>query len=326
MPTLRDLIGDGRVHVLDGAMGTMLYSRGVFVSACYDELNLSQPALVQEVHEAYVQAGAEILETNTFGANPVKLSSHGLDDQTEAINRAAVVLARNAARGRALVVGAIGPLGIRLEPWGPTAREEAIAYFSRQARGLLDGNVDGFILETFSDLSELEAALCAVKGLSDLPVLAQMTVGQDGTTSYGTDVETIATRLTELGADVIGLNCSVGPAAMLDALERMVERTDRPVSAQPNAGLPRAVDDRKIYLASPDYMGSYARRLIQAGARFVGGCCGTTPDHIRKIRSYVASLQPRLVAADVSARAREPIGLPAAPLAERSRLGEKLAR
>jgi len=327
MPTLRDLIGDGRVHVLDGAMGTMLYSRGVFVSACYDELSLSQPALVQEVHEAYVQAGAEILETNTFGANPVKLSSHGLDDETEAINRAAVVLARNAARGRALVVGAIGPLGIRLEPWGPTAREEAIAFFSRQARGLLEGNVDGFILETFSDLSELEAALCAVKGLSDLPVLAQMTVGQDGTTSYGTDVETIATRLTELGADVIGLNCSVGPAAMLDALERMVERTDRPVSAQPNAGLPRAVDDRKIYLASPDYMGSYARRLIQAGARFVGGCCGTTPDHIRKIRSYVASLQPRIVPVEPAAeRLDARPGTPAVPLVERSGLGAKLAR
>ena len=327
MPTLNDLIGDGRVHVLDGAMGTMLYSRGVFVSACYDELSLSQPALVQEVHEAYVQAGAEILETNTFGANPVKLSSHGLDEETETINRTAVALARNAARGRALVVGAIGPLGIRLEPWGPTAREEAIAFFSRQARGLLEGEVDGFILETFSDLHELESALCAVKGLSELPVIAQMTVGQDGITSYGTDVETIASRLTELGADVIGLNCSVGPAAMLDAIERLVERTDRPVSAQPNAGLPRAVDDRRIYLASPEYMGSYARRLIQAGARFVGGCCGTTPDHIRTIRSYVATLQPRIVAVEPPLeRAGPSPRSPAVPLAERSALGGKLAR
>ena len=161
MPTLRDLIGDARVHVLDGAMGTMLYSRGMFVNVCYDELNLTQPGLVQEVHEAYVQAGAEILETNTFGANPVKLSSHGLDDETEAINRTAVAIARRAANGRALVVGAIGPLGIRLEPWGPTAREEAIGFFSRQVRGLLEGEVDGFILETFSDLHEVEAALCA---------------------------------------------------------------------------------------------------------------------------------------------------------------------
>src|SRR3954464_8562009 len=188
MPTLRDLIDDGRVHVLDGAMGTMLYSRGMFVNVCYDELNLSQPAPVQEVHEAYVQAGAEILETNTFGANPVKLSSHGLDAETEALNRAAGVLARNAARGRALVVGAIGPLGIRLEPWGPTARSEAIAFFVRQAQGLLEGEVDGFILGNFSDIHGLEAPLCAVRSLSELPVIAQMPVGQEGNTSYGTSV------------------------------------------------------------------------------------------------------------------------------------------
>ena len=326
MPTLADLIADKRVHVLDGAMGTMLYSRGMFVNVCYDELSLTQPALVQEVHEAYVHAGAEILETNTFGANPVKLSSHGLDDETEAINRTAVTIARRAANGRALVVGAIGPLGIRLEPWGPTAREEAIGFFSRQVRGLLEGGVDGFILETFSDLHEIEAALCAVKALSELPVIAQMTVGHDGNTSYGTTVETIASKLTELGAEVVGLNCSVGPAAMLDALERMVERTNRPLSAQPNAGLPRAVDDRRIYLASPEYMGSYARRMIHAGARFVGGCCGTTPDHIRKIHDYVASLQPRLVSVGLS-----PIGpagtagVAAVPLGQRSGLGRKLA-
>lgn len=324
MATLRDLIGDARVHVLDGAMGTMLYNRGVFVNICYDELSRSQPALVQEVHEAYVQAGAEILETNTFGANPVKLSSHGLDDDTEDINRSAVAVARRAASGKALVVGAIGPLGIRLEPWGPTARQEAIGFFTRQVRGLLEGEVDGFILETFSDLHELEAALCAVRPLSDLPIIAQMTVGQDGNTSYGTSVDTIATRLSELGADVIGLNCSVGPAAMLDAIERMVARTDRPVSAQPNAGLPRAVDDRSIYLASPEYMGSYARRLIQAGARFVGGCCGTTPDHIRKIHAYVASLQPRSVSVG-PAVVPGPAGAPPVPLGQRSQVGRKLA-
>jgi methionine synthase / methylenetetrahydrofolate reductase (NADH) len=327
MPTLRDLIDDSRVHVLDGAMGTMLYSRGMFVNVCYDELNLSQPALVQEVHEAYVQAGAEILETNTFGANPVKLSSHGLEDETELINRSAVTIARQAANDRALVIGAIGPLGIRLEPWGPTAREEAIGFFSRQARGLLEGEVDGIILETFSDLQELEAALCAVKALTDLPVFAQMTVAQDGNTTYGTSVETIAAQLTTLGADVVGLNCSVGPAAMLDAIERMVERTDRPVSAQPNAGLPRAVDDRRIYLASPEYMGSYARRMIQAGARFVGGCCGTTPDHIKKIRGYVASVQPRLVSVGPpSVGLGAPVRTAPAPLAERSKLGQKLAQ
>ena len=325
MPTLRDLIEDTRVHVLDGAMGTMLYNRGVFVNVCYDELSRSQPALVQEVHEAYVKAGAEILETNTFGANPVKLSSHGLDEETEAINRSAVAVARRAAKGRALVAGAIGPLGIRLEPWGPTARQEAIGFFSRQVRGLLEGEVDGFILETFSDLHELEAALCAIRPLCDLPVIAQMTVGQDGNTSYGTSVEAIALRLGELGADVVGLNCSVGPAAMLDAIERMVEQTDRPVSAQPNAGLPRAVDDRRIYLASPEYMGSYARRMIQAGARFVGGCCGTTPDHISKIHGYVASLQPKIVSVGGTVATKERAGTAPVPLAQRSDLGQMLA-
>ncbi|MGH7536930.1 MAG: bifunctional homocysteine S-methyltransferase/methylenetetrahydrofolate reductase, partial [Gemmatimonadales bacterium] len=214
----------------------------------------------------------------------------------------------------------------RLEPWGPTAREEAIAFFSRQARGLLEGSVDGFLLETFSDLHELEAALVAVKALADLPVIAQMTVGQEGNTSYGTSVETIAAKLSELGADVVGLNCSVGPAAMLDAIERMAERTDRPLSAQPNAGLPRAVDDRRIYLASPDYMAQYARRMIQAGARFVGGCCGTTPDHIRKIHGHVASLQPRLTTVSLTGNGPSgPAGVEPVPLDQRSRWGRKLA-
>jgi len=326
MPTFRDLIADRRVHVFDGAMGTMLYGRGVFVNVCYDELNLTQPALVQEVHEAYVRAGAEILETNTFGANPVKLSAYGLEERTEEINRAAVGVARRAARGRALVVGAIGPLGVRIEPWGPTGTDEAVEHFARQAAGLLAGGVDGFVLETFSDLEELHAALLAVRRLSDLPVVAQMTVGEDGSTSYGTTAETIAARLDEWAADVIGLNCSVGPAPMLDAVERLAAVTARPLSAQPNAGLPRAVGDRRIYLASPDYMGQYARRLVHAGARFVGGCCGTTPEHIRRIRECVTDTAPRRTAVVQLAdpgetpAAREPV-----PLAERSRWGRKLA-
>jgi homocysteine S-methyltransferase len=325
MPTLSELLVDGRVHVMDGAMGTELYNRGFFVNVCYDELNLTEPDLVQEVHTAYVAAGAEILETNTFGANPVKLSSFGLEERTEEINRAAVTLARTAARNRASVVGAIGPLGIRIEPWGPTARDEARAFFARQVQGLIDGGVDGFLLETFSDLDELHEALHAVRGLSNLPVIAQVTIGADENTSYGTSVETIATRLTEWDAEVIGLNCSVGPAVMLDAIERMVEVTDTPLSAQPNAGLPRAVGDRRMYLASPEYMAQYAKRMIQAGARFVGGCCGTTPEHIKKISSHVASVQPRLTA--VSAPAGEHITRLAEPqpLAERSAWGQKIA-
>jgi methionine synthase I (cobalamin-dependent)/5,10-methylenetetrahydrofolate reductase len=327
MRTLRDLLTDSGVHVLDGAMGTMLYSRGVFVNVCYDELTLKQPGLVQEVHEAYVRAGAEIIETNTFGANPVKLSGFGLDERTEEINRAAAVLAHRAARGRALVVGAVGPLGIRIEPWGSTARSEAVAHFTRQTRGLAEGGVDGFILETFSDLEELHAALEAARAAAPgLPVMAQMTVAEDGNTSYGTPVETIAARLTEWGADVVGLNCSVGPAPMLDAIERMAEVTTTALSAQPNAGLPRAVGDRRIYLASPDYMAQYARRLLASGARFIGGCCGTTPEHIRRIRECVADTKPRLVAVGVPASPpSEPTEARQVPLAARSEWGRKLA-
>src|SRR5438067_286471 len=325
--TLRDLLNDGKVHVLDGAMGTMLYSKGFFLNVCYDELSVKQPKLVQEVHEAYVRAGAEILETNTFGANPVKLRTFGLADDTEQINRTAAELARKASAGRASVVGAIGPLGVRLEPFGALSREEAFAHFQRQVQGLVTGGVDGFILETFSDVDEIHQALRAVRSISDLPIIAQMTIGDDGLTHYGTAPETLAQQLDEWGADVIGVNCSVGPAGVLEAVEKVVKATDRPISAVPNAGLPKDVGDRKIYLASPEYMASYARRMIEAGARIVGGCCGTTPEHIKKIRDYVASVVPRHQPTVVS---RETIAAPAGveevPLATRSCWGAKLAR
>ena len=324
--SLRSLITDDRVHVFDGAMGTMLYSKGVFVNVCYDELNLTTPKLVREVHEAYVRAGAELLETNTFGANPVKLAGYGLGERTEEINHAAAHLAKQAANGRACVLGALGPLGIRIEPFGPTSREEARAYFARQVAGLVDGGVDGFILETFGDLEELHQALEAARAAADLPIFAQMTVSEDGNTAFGTDVETVGRALTEWGADVVGLNCSTGPAMMLDAIERMVQVTDRPLSAQPNAGLPRAVGDRSIYLSSPDYMANYARRLIGAGVRFIGGCCGTTPEHIRKIRDVVGDLaatHPSVVSA--RGTVTPPAGITPVPLAERSRWGARLA-
>src|SRR6266853_2111052 len=317
---LRDLLADGKVHVLDGAMGTMLYSKGFFLNVCYDELNLKQPKLVQDVHEAYVRAGAEILETNTFGANPLKLGSYGLADDTEKINQAAAELARRAAAGRASVVGAIGPLGVRIEPFGPTSREEAFAHFQRQVRGLVAGGVDGFILETFSDVDEIHEALRAVRSLSDLPVIAQMTIGDDGLTHYGTGPETFAKQLAAWGADAVGVNCSVGPAGVLEAVEKLVKATDRPISAVPNAGLPKDVGDRKIYLASPEYMASYARRMIEAGARLVGGCCGTTPEHIKKIRDYVASVVPRHQPAVVSRETiTPPAGVEEVPLLEQCR-------
>jgi len=323
--TLAHLIADGRVHVVDGAMGTMLYGRGMFLNVCYDELNLKQPGVVRDIHREYVRAGAELIETNTFGANPVKLATCGLADETERINTVAAELAREAAGGRAAVVGAVGPLGIRIEPFGEMSVGEARAAFSRQIQGLLDGGVSGFVLETFSDVAEIRAALEAVRSLCDLPVIAQMTVGTDGKTHYGTDPEVFGPELEAMGADVIGVNCSVGPHGVLEAIEKLARVTTRPLSAQPNAGLPREVGDRKIYMASPEYMASYARRMVETGARFVGGCCGTIPEHIKAIVGFVQSVSPRHVHAPTAvpqpvATAVEPV-----PLARRSRLGTKLA-
>jgi len=325
MPTFRDLLDDNRVHVFDGAMGTMLYARGAFLNVCYDELSLKQPDLIRDIHRAYVKAGAEILETNTFGANPRKLAQYGLSQETVKINRAAAELAREAAGHRAAVLGAIGPLGVRLEPFGETGIGEAQAAFEVQVRGLLDGGVDGFILETFGDVNELKAAFRAVRSLSDLPVVAQMTIGTDLRTAYGTEPAAFGPDLDALGADVIGVNCSVGPQGVLEAVEQLVHATRKPLSAQPNAGLPRDVGDRKIYMASPEYMASYARRMVEAGARFVGGCCGTTPEHIKAIAGFVLSVTPRhhflTATAEQKAAGVEPV-----PLVERSAYGAKLAR
>jgi methionine synthase / methylenetetrahydrofolate reductase(NADPH) len=337
--SLRDWLTDGRVHVLDGAMGTLLYSRGVFVNVCYDALAIEDPEIVRRIHEEYVRAGAEALETNTFGANPVKLSAHGLDDHTVEINRAAAGLALAAANGRAFVLGSVGPLGIRIEPWGPTSADEAQAHFAVQVRGLLEGGVHGFVLETFADPTELAAAYRAVREQCDFPVIAQMTVGEDGKTIYGTPADALARELDQMGADVIGLNCSVGPAAMLDALDTMSDVTTKPLSAQPNAGLPRTVQGRKMYMASPEYMARYARRLIDVGVRFVGGCCGTTPEHIKQLAGVVRGLQPRHatiqvlrgVGADVSADGAQAAGssqtgaAPSVSLADRSALGRTLS-
>ena len=323
--TLAELIADGRTHLFDGAMGTMLYGRGIFLNVCFDELSLRQPDVVREIHREYVRAGAELIETNTFGANPRKLAQYGLGDETERINRAAAELARSVAGKRVAVIGAIGPLGIRIEPFGETSIEEARAAFGRQATGLLEGGVDGFILETFSDVEELRAALTAVRSLTPLPVIAQMTIGNDGRTHYGTAPEVFGPLLEEMGADVIGVNCSVGPHGVLEAVEQLAAVVSRPISAQPNAGLPREVGDRKIYMASAEYMGNYAKRIAEAGARFVGGCCGTTPEHIKAMAAFVQSVTPRHAALSVTVE--QPVqGVEPAPLAERSRYGGKLAR
>jgi methionine synthase I (cobalamin-dependent)/5,10-methylenetetrahydrofolate reductase len=281
-----------RVLVCDGAMGTMLYTKGVFISKSFDALNLTSPDLVAAVHAEYVRAGADIVETNTFGANRIKLGSFGLADKLHEINVAGVEIARRAAGDRAYVAGSIGPLGIRIEPWGKTGTDEAREYFAEQARALLDGGVDLFILETFRDLNEIGAAIDAVRSVSGLPIIAQMTTEEDGDTLDGTPPERFAPELERRGATIVGVNCAVGPGPMLETIERMEAVTRQRLSAQPNAGKPRDVEGRNIYLCSPEYMASYARRFMLHNVRVVGGCCGTTPEHIRQIKAAVRAQAP----------------------------------
>jgi homocysteine S-methyltransferase len=323
-PFLEEL--ERRVLVCDGAMGTMLYARGIFLNRSFDELNLTQPDLVAEVHKEYARAGADVIETNTFGANRVKLAAFGLADRVHAINAQGAKIARHAAREDVYVAGAIGPLGIRVEPWGRTGVDEAEQYFREQAQALLDGGVDLFVLETFRDVNEIGAAIRAVRSVCDLPIVAQMTTEEDGNSLDGVAPESFVPELEARGANVVGLNCSVGPAAMLEALERMAQVAHVKLAAQPNAGKPRDVEGRNLYLSSPGYMAQYARRFINTGVRLVGGCCGTTPEHIRAIKTAVRSLAP-----GVATPAKAPAPPPAAPAArvprgEKSRMANTLAR
>ena len=331
------LVDPASVVVCDGAMGTMLYTRGVFINQCYDELSWHAPDLVRGVHEEYVRAGAEVLETNSFGANRLKLAQFGLGDEVAAINGAAARIAREAAGDSALVAGAVGPLGVRLEPYGPTSFAEAQAVFAEQLTALRDGGVDAFILETFTDLEEITQAVRAARAVApDLPIIAQMTVDVDGVTAYGASPESLAAGLDALGVDVIGLNCSVGPQIILEAIERMAATTRTKLSAMPNAGMPREVGGRKMYMASPEYMATYARHLLQAGVKVIGGCCGTTPAHIRAIVDGIRPLVPRIrrdgarptappVGESAIDGAARHAGVAPVPLAERSRWGKKIA-
>jgi len=315
-----------RVLVCDGAMGTMLYSKGISLSHCFDQLNLTSSQLVKEVHLSYVKAGAEVLETNTFGANRFRLQKFDLSDKVREINLAGACLAREVAGEDLYVAGSVGPLGVRVEPLGPTSLEEARQAFREQIAALVEGGVDLIIVETMVDMNEAHQALLAAREAGSLPVVVQMTVQDDGSTPTGTTPEDFARRLDEWGADILGLNCSVGPAALLEALERMAAVTDRKLSAQPNAGMPRTVEGRNLYLCSPDYMASYAARFIRTGARLVGGCCGTTPDHIRAIKAAARSLSPQRSRVTMETRGRPVQALAPLPLERRSRLAEKLAR
>src|SRR5271157_3919523 len=315
-----------RSVVCDGAMGTMLYSKGISLSRCFDELNAAMPQLVKDVHLAYVKAGAEVLETNTFGANKFRLEKFGLGEKVREFNLAGARLAREVAGDDLYVAGAVGPLGIRLEPLGLTSREEARGAFREQIAALVEGGVDLIIVETMMDLNEAHQALRAAREVGQFPVIVQMTVQDDGSTPIGTLPEDFARALDEWGADLIGVNCSVGPAAVQETLERIAAVTEKRLSAQPNAGMPRTVAGRNLYLCSPEYMASYARRFILTGARLVGGCCGTTPEHIKAIKTAVRSLSPQRARVPVEVMAQAGHTLPPVPVASRSRLAEKLVR
>ncbi len=321
-----DQLAEG-VVISDGGMGTMLYSRGVFVNRCFDELNLSNPVLVRSLHEEYVGAGAELIETNTFGAHRFKLGPHGLEKKVHTINFEGARIAREAAQGRALVAGSIGPVGKPLQPYGAISFDDALAAFREQALGLADGGVDLFMVETMPSLDQARAALQAIRDVSPRPVVVSLTFTEEGTTFYGDRPEDVVKTLEALQVPVIGANCSQGPQAMLDTMKRMAAAaTTARLSAMPNAGAPAFVEGRYVYLCTPEYMASYARRFLAAGVSLVGGCCGTTPAHIKNLARSVKMVKPtrESVAVLEPARPREA----PAPIAreEKSGLARKLGR
>jgi len=336
MDQFREFIREDRVRVFDGAMGTMIYSKGVYINRCYDELNLSGSDIVLAIHREYVKAGAEIIETNTYGASRLKLAQQGLDDKLAEINVTAAKLARKAAREAhhdVFVAGAISPLGVRIEPYGPTSVDEAKELFKEQVQALLEGGpgegVDCFVLETFHDLAEMQQAIRAVRELCDHVIFAQMTINEQGATAFGASPEIFTQRLDKWldadGSDVIGLNCSVGPQTILEAVEKMRPHTTRRLSAQPNAGFPRDVGGRQIYLASPEYVAKYAKRLINSGVKFIGGCCGTMPEHIKLIVDAVRALSPGRRTVGAITVAEQSAKIDPTPFAERSRFAAKIA-
>ncbi|MFC1568648.1 bifunctional homocysteine S-methyltransferase/methylenetetrahydrofolate reductase [bacterium] len=313
--------------LFDGAIGTYIYQKGIFIDKCYDALNLSNPALVQGIHEEYLKAGADVIETNTFGANRYKLKKHNLTGQVRDINLRGAEIAREAGTAH-FIAGSIGPLGVKIVPWGSITLPDAREAFKEQASALCEGNVDLIILETFQNLNELEQAILAIREISDIPIVAQMAFQEDVQTIFGTGLEEMASRLNQLPVDALGLNCMLGPKLLLDDLEQLVQFTEKPISIMPNAGYPQLVDGRMFYMSTPEYMGVYSMRFIQAGVRILGGCCGTTPDHIRKMAEAIAQKQTRLkhhiqtyTSKPKDVNLPEPI-----PFAEKSQLASKLSK
>jgi homocysteine S-methyltransferase len=336
----------------DGAMGTQLHARGIGFDQCFDALNLTKASLVEDIHRAYLDAGADIIQTNTFGANRYKLAAHGLADRVAEINRAAVEIARRAidewgstgaedgaaerrphpALPRTLVAGDVGPLGVRLAPFGRVQPPEARAAFAEQIIPLVEAGVDLLILETFSDLFEMREAIAAARQVSellfrsDLPLIASLTFTRDDRTLLGDSPTKVALTLAESGADVIGVNCSGGPAQVWRILRQMWQAAPSArFSAMPNAGWPEQVGGRIMYPANPEYFGEYVRPFCEAGARVIGGCCGTTPQHIAAMRAALFEAAdgcgPDEAELSLPIEAEERSSSPALP----SKLAQKLA-
>ncbi|MFO7935057.1 MAG: bifunctional homocysteine S-methyltransferase/methylenetetrahydrofolate reductase [Bacteroidales bacterium] len=326
MISFQDFIKDNLV-LLDGAMGSLIYQKGVFIDKCYDELNLSRPDLIRSIHEDYVRAGAKVIETNTYGANRFKLQAHNISGKIGEINSRGVALAREAAGENVYVAGSMGPSGVEAEPWGDTTLEEVFGAYAEQAGILEKGGVDLFILETFQDIRQMEQAIRAVRRVSTLPLVAMMTVREDGKTRYGVDIDDIAYRLKKTEATLIGLNCTVGPKPMLDFVERMRKISTKPLCVMPNAGRPQYTDGRMIYMSTPDYFGVYTRRFIEKGVRMMGGCCGTTPEHISKMANSLAMKQTRVqhsMKTGMKPAPKEPLPDPV-PVEKKSQLSARLS-
>ena len=320
-----------KILVCDGAMGTALYSRGIYINRCFDELNLTNPDLVREVHREYIKSGTDIIETNSFGANRFKLKHHGLGDKVYKINKTSAAIAKDEARGGVFVAGAIGPLGGGVEPLGKISKLKAKEAFTEQAEGLLHGGVDLFILETFSDLNELHQAYIAVRELCakdtvEKPIITQITFEDDGNTFYGVSPVRAAKEMESWGTDVAGANCSIGPQPMLESIQKMAASCSIPLSVMPNAGLPKMIEGRHIYLSTPEYFATYAKRFIRSGVRILGGCCGTTAEHIKLVRSAVKALSPsRIEITETTKSDKTPETITPVLTAQKSDLAKKLS-
>ena len=280
------------IHIFDGAMGTMLQEGGLKPGGCPELMNLEQPDVVQKIHEAYIEAGATMIETNTFGASALKLDHYGLEDRVKEINEAAVKIAHEASKGRAKIVGSLGPTGRFIVPLGDLEFEDAYQSFYEQAKTLADAGADYLLFETCIDIQEMRAGLLAAKDATNLPIICQLSYSEDGRTVTGTDPQTAAITLEALGADIIGVNCSLGPQELVPIVKTLAENCSVPISVLPNAGMPRLENGRTIFPMGPEEFASWGAKLVAVGATYLGGCCGTTPAHIKALAAAVKNLPP----------------------------------